>query len=275
MTLGEKIVQIRKAHELNQQAFADKFHVSRQTVSNWENDKNYPDLSTLKMISDEYGVSFDELLKEDDIFINKVDDMRKKMSTFKKALIISLTVVMALILAFFVMLYLAFQPTPDGKRINSDTTIRMLVDLPDSTPSRAITFTTDKASSDNNYEADIQKYEIDSKGGVEGDIPCVILKDNPEIIFHFQDLDYNNVLPNDIIDVSVDLKNIISDNQETKSVHLKYRYNNGKIVIDPSKIDYDSDEETGEIWYDVSFIVKYEHQGKEYTSVTTITVFNE
>lgn len=67
-------------------------------------------------------------------------------------------------------------------------------------------------------KADIQKYETDSKGGVEGDIPCVILKDDPEIIFHFQDLDYNNVLPNDIIDVSADLKNVISDNQEMKSV---------------------------------------------------------
>ncbi|MGN0708820.1 MAG: helix-turn-helix domain-containing protein [Anaerovoracaceae bacterium] len=86
--MGEKIAAIRKAYGLSQQQFADKFHVTRQTVSNWENNKNYPDMSSLKMISDEYDISFDKLLKEDKDYIKSVDDTKRKMSLFKKALII-------------------------------------------------------------------------------------------------------------------------------------------------------------------------------------------
>lgn len=44
MSLGNKIREIRKINGLTQEQFAQKFHVTRQTVSNWENDKNYPDL---------------------------------------------------------------------------------------------------------------------------------------------------------------------------------------------------------------------------------------
>ncbi len=64
MTLGNKIQEIRKNNNLTQEEFAQKFYVTRQTVSNWENNKNYPDMSSLKMISDTYGISFDELLKK-------------------------------------------------------------------------------------------------------------------------------------------------------------------------------------------------------------------
>ena len=43
MDIGNKIQKIRADHNMTQAEFADKFHVSRQTVSNWENNKNYPD----------------------------------------------------------------------------------------------------------------------------------------------------------------------------------------------------------------------------------------
>lgn len=275
MTLGEKILAIRKAHSLNQQQFAEKFHVTRQTVSNWENNKNYPDMLSLKMISDEYGVSFDELLKEDEAFIKSVDEAKKKMSVFKRALLISIVILALVIVGLFVMLYIAFQPTTDGKRINSDTTIRMMVDLPDAIPSRAITFTTDKTSNDKDYKKIVENYEDKSKGGVEGDIPCVILKDKPRIKLHFQDLDYNNILPENIISIQADLTNVINDNQNKESTQIQYDYKDGNIIIDPGQINYVSDSETGEVWYDVSFIIRYQYEGKEYTSVTTLTVFDK
>jgi transcriptional regulator with XRE-family HTH domain len=101
MTLGEKIAAIRKTYGLSQQQFADKFHVTRQTVSNWENNKNYPDMSSLKMISDEYDISFDKLLKEDKDYIKSVDDTKRKMSLFKKALIISFAALIAVAAVFF------------------------------------------------------------------------------------------------------------------------------------------------------------------------------
>lgn len=275
MTLGEKIIRLRKEHGLNQQQFAEKFHVTRQTVSNWENNRNYPDIASLKMLSDEYGISFDVLLKEDEKYIQNVDETKRKMSTLKGALIISLVILTAMIAGFFIFLHVAFQPTPDGKRINSDTVVRMLVDLPDATPSRAITFTTDKTSGDNGYGRLIEKYEDDSKGGVEGDIPCVLLKEDPAIKLYFQDLDYINISPEKIIGVEAGLTNVISDNQKTERIRLEYEYKEGRVIINPKQIDYAVDEETGEIWYNVSIVVKYVLQGREYTSVTTVTILNK
>ena len=63
MQLGQAIAQIRKERGLTQEAFAKVFNVTRQTVSNWENEKSHPDLSTLVKISDEFNVSLDILLK--------------------------------------------------------------------------------------------------------------------------------------------------------------------------------------------------------------------
>ena len=46
MQLGQTIQKIRKENHLTQEEFAEIFHVTRQTVSNWENEKSYPDLLT-------------------------------------------------------------------------------------------------------------------------------------------------------------------------------------------------------------------------------------
>lgn len=40
MELGKKIIEIRKCHNMTQEEFADKYYVTRQTVSNWENGKS-------------------------------------------------------------------------------------------------------------------------------------------------------------------------------------------------------------------------------------------
>lgn len=61
MQLGQMIVKIRKDYGLTQDDFAQKFNVTRQTVSNWENEKSYPDLLTLVRISDEFDCSLDDL----------------------------------------------------------------------------------------------------------------------------------------------------------------------------------------------------------------------
>ena len=274
MSLGNKIREIRKNNNLTQEQFAQKFHVTRQTVSNWENDKNYPDLSSLKEISNEYGISFDELFKGDEKYIKTVDDTKRKMSLFKKALIGSLIILGVVVAGFFVILHMAFQPTPDGKRINTDTTIRMLVDLPDATPSRAITFTTDKTNDDSSYERTLEKYKTNVLGGVEGDIPCVILEDNPKIALRFQDLYYNNLFPNDIKKVSADLINVLSDYENKVTVDLKYIVENGNIIIDPVQINYDKGTQNGEVWYKMSIVVEYVYDGQTYTSVTAVTVFD-
>lgn len=64
MKIGERIRCIREKQALSQDAFADRMHVTRQTVSNWENGRSCPDAEMLLRISEEFQISLDELLKE-------------------------------------------------------------------------------------------------------------------------------------------------------------------------------------------------------------------
>lgn len=76
MRLGKRIFNIRKSHELTQEEFANMFSVTRQAVSNWENDKAYPDLHTLVEISNQFNITLDVLLKEDEKMIESIDKER-------------------------------------------------------------------------------------------------------------------------------------------------------------------------------------------------------
>ena len=64
MSIGKTILNVRKEKGMSQEEFGELFHVTRQTVSNWENEKNYPDLNTLVTMSDMFEISLDKLLKE-------------------------------------------------------------------------------------------------------------------------------------------------------------------------------------------------------------------
>lgn len=72
---GKLIKEIRKKYNLTQKDLADKYHVTYQAVSKWENGKNMPDVTILKEISRDYNVSLDDLmdgnLKEKNINKNK------------------------------------------------------------------------------------------------------------------------------------------------------------------------------------------------------------
>ena len=54
MNIGSQILKIRKEKGLTQEEFGKIFHVTRQTVSNWENEKSYPDLQILIDISNHF-----------------------------------------------------------------------------------------------------------------------------------------------------------------------------------------------------------------------------
>ena len=65
MELGEKLKEARTKAGLKQEELAQTIGVSRQTVSNWENNRSYPDIASVMKLSNLYGLSLDELLKED------------------------------------------------------------------------------------------------------------------------------------------------------------------------------------------------------------------
>ena len=78
VNIGEQICNLRKDNNLSQDDFANIFQVSRQTVSNWENGKSYPDLETIIKISDYFKLSVDELLKKNTDVVTQIDGEKKK-----------------------------------------------------------------------------------------------------------------------------------------------------------------------------------------------------
>lgn len=65
MELSAQIKRYRTALKLSQEELAEKVYVTRQTVSNWENEKSYPDIHSLLLLSALFNVSLDQLIKGD------------------------------------------------------------------------------------------------------------------------------------------------------------------------------------------------------------------
>lgn len=65
MEISTQIRKYRNAMELSQEQLAEKIYVTRQTISNWENMKSYPDIHSLLLLSCLFNISLDQLIKGD------------------------------------------------------------------------------------------------------------------------------------------------------------------------------------------------------------------
>ncbi|MCA0117149.1 helix-turn-helix domain-containing protein, partial [Staphylococcus epidermidis] len=65
MELSKQIQKYRKEQNLSQEDLAEKIHVTRHTISNWERNKNIPDLNSLILLSQIFNTSLDHLVKGD------------------------------------------------------------------------------------------------------------------------------------------------------------------------------------------------------------------
>ena len=65
MELGNKIKYYRGEKEFSQEELAERVYVSRQTISNWENNKSYPDINSIVLLSEVFEISIDNLIKGD------------------------------------------------------------------------------------------------------------------------------------------------------------------------------------------------------------------
>ena len=65
MKFNEKMIMLRKQHNLSQEKVAEKLKVARQTVSKWELGETTPEMDKLIMISELYNITLDELVKEE------------------------------------------------------------------------------------------------------------------------------------------------------------------------------------------------------------------
>lgn len=83
MEIGKQIKKYRTDRKLSQEELAERIFVSRQTISNWENDKNYPDMKSLLLLSSLFNVSLDILVKGD-LEEMKKEIKKEEISKFEK-----------------------------------------------------------------------------------------------------------------------------------------------------------------------------------------------
>lgn len=106
MELGKQIKMHRQEAELSQEELANRVYVSRQTILNWENDKSYPDVNSLVLLSEIFQISLDKLIKGDIGVMKEVIQKEEieKMKRYGRIYIIMLIVTVVSAVPLFMWL---------------------------------------------------------------------------------------------------------------------------------------------------------------------------
>lgn len=111
MTIGELLKEARLQAGLTQEKVAEAIGVSRQSISNWENDKTYPDVINVIALSELYQVSLDYLLKGSKDYMKHLDESTDIVKS-NKALIRSIVLgVLAILFILLISQWIPFQVT--------------------------------------------------------------------------------------------------------------------------------------------------------------------
>ena len=84
MEIGKKLKNARVQSGMTQENVAEKINVSRQTISNWENEKSYPDIISVIELSNLYSISLDVLLKGDEKMIEHLEESTNVVKSNQK-----------------------------------------------------------------------------------------------------------------------------------------------------------------------------------------------
>ncbi|MBZ2406042.1 helix-turn-helix transcriptional regulator [Liquorilactobacillus hordei] len=91
MTFSKSLKELRLLHELSQTQLAKKLNVSPKTISNWENERNLPDIELIIKISKVLDVTLDELIIGNNQLENKIiKDSHKIFRDNVMAIVVSL-----------------------------------------------------------------------------------------------------------------------------------------------------------------------------------------
>ncbi|HEP1529656.1 TPA: helix-turn-helix transcriptional regulator [Streptococcus pyogenes] len=104
MEIGQQIIRYRKQQALSQEKLAEKVYVSRQSISNWENDKTYPDIHSLLLLSQIFQVSLDQLIKGD-IEKMKYTITQVDKKNFKRDTRVMVTLMILLMISSYPLVY--------------------------------------------------------------------------------------------------------------------------------------------------------------------------
>ncbi len=108
MNLGNKILELRRKKGLSQEELGEKISVTRQTISNWELGETTPNIEQLKLLSNEFSISIDELVDNDmkNVLVEKVSNTEKLAGMILKIIKIVLIGVPIVIVLLFILSFL-------------------------------------------------------------------------------------------------------------------------------------------------------------------------
>jgi len=103
MEIGNKILELRKQHNLSQEQLAEKMNVARQTISKWELGETSPDLEQSRQLSQIFNVSLDDLTNNDikNVLIEKVSNtekLSKNIINILKIIFLSIVIIITILL---------------------------------------------------------------------------------------------------------------------------------------------------------------------------------
>lgn len=101
INVGQKLQIARNKQGLTQEQIAQQLQVSLQTISNWENNKSYPDIVSLITLSELYQISLDQLLKGDKAMIEHLSKSTNTVASNRRlltAIILNIIILIAFIL---------------------------------------------------------------------------------------------------------------------------------------------------------------------------------
>ena len=109
MELHAQIKKYRTDQNLSQEELAEKVYVTRQTISNWENNKSYPDIHSLLLLSSTFHISLDQLIKGD-VTIMREEISKSDLKQFNRdgaifTILLILSIVSAVPLTVFLGYY--------------------------------------------------------------------------------------------------------------------------------------------------------------------------
>lgn len=116
MKFNEKLIKLRKAAGFSQEELGNRLNVARQTVSKWELGETTPEMDKLEELSNIFGISIDELVKDDaipnvitkEMNQEKIDSLYKDIGTAKKGIKTYLIIVAVFCLLFIIIPLIIF-----------------------------------------------------------------------------------------------------------------------------------------------------------------------
>lgn len=131
MEIGNKIKNARNEAGYTQERAAEALNVSRQTISNWENGKSYPDIVSVIKMSDLYSVSLEHLLKEEkDMKDNYMEYLEESTNKVKSNNRLMKAVLIAVTLFIYAITQLVLWSAAQGLKVTSYIVVFKYILLP-------------------------------------------------------------------------------------------------------------------------------------------------